>query len=176
MLIALLGLLPSAIIWVSRMDSSDCRTNRRKSKGRLELDTVDRQTGEIYESWVIETGVQCPDWFHQYQAALDILLDDETLTMTETKVLWLFQRQMGYGNFVLVTHRYIADRLKKKRQNISVAIKKLMAKGWLEEGPSKSGMRSYRVSPERAWKGKAPERQRIAASKLKLVVNNKSSA
>ena len=115
---------------------------------------IDTSTGEIVpaitwirRAWKGETFVMV------FQDAFIEIAKDKTLTGETKSVLMYLLGKLDFENFILMTQAEIAKELDLKKQNVSRAIRTLVERGIILEGPKVSRSRGYRINHDLGWKG-----------------------
>lgn len=132
-----------------------------------EYDLVDRETGEKVEGGVpvyVQQGKQRMKirWYDKeymlmFQDSVDKLAEDPDMTGEAWRVLMKMVAKLGMKNWVHVEQKTLAEELKMQKTNVSRAVKKLLEKGIIEEGPRIGKSKSYRLSVDLGWKGAGQE-------------------
>jgi len=81
------------------------------------------------------------------------------LTPTDYMVLLTFLSRLEYENWIRVSQKTIAEKLKLTQPQVSNSVKKLVAKGVLlkEQDPSDEGRMICRLNPSLGWRGDTKE-------------------
>lgn len=115
---------------------------------------VNMKTGEIVPAIALFR----PKWKGEpflmiFQDAFAYIAKDKTLTLEAKNVLLYLFSRLDFENFVLIPHVEIAKELDMQRSNVSRAIKLLLEKQIIIEGPKVDRSRGYRLNNKYAWKG-----------------------
>lgn len=115
---------------------------------------VDTESGEIIPSILLHR----PKWKGEkflmiFQDAFAYIAKDKTLTLETKNVLLYLLSRLDFENFVLVPHVEIAQELGMKRPNVSRAVKVLVEKNIIVEGPKVNRSRGFRLNHRFGWKG-----------------------
>ena len=124
--------------------------------------TIDKVTGQevdgvpVYVPGRVRWDVHVTKgWGVFFQDAFKTLAKDKDLT-GELLRIWLhLMGTLGFENFVIVNCTQIAKELNIKQPNVSRAMKKMVQKGLLLQGPRNGRFSSYRLSLDIGWKGSA---------------------
>lgn len=115
---------------------------------------IDTSTGEIVpaitwirRAWKGETFVMV------FQDAFIEIAKDKSLTGETKSVLMYLLGKLDFENFILMTQAEIAKELDLKKQNVSRAIRTLVERGIILEGPKVGRSRGYRINHDLGWKG-----------------------
>ena len=123
--------------------------------------TYDRVTGEEVEGTPVYVAGKAKwnkeGWFVGFQDAFDTLSEDREMTLEVTRVWMKLMGQLGFENFIVVQQINIAESLGMQKSNVSRAIKLLVSKGLLIQGPKVGRSTAYRLSLNICWKGSAKE-------------------
>ncbi len=118
--------------------------------------TIDMETGEIVQGVpvYIATKVKLREgWFMGFQDAFIALAKDREITMDSRRVLDYLMGNLGFENYIAIPQRQIAEALNMQKANVSRAIKLLVNKQILIEGPKLGRTHTYRLSNTYGWKG-----------------------
>jgi DNA-binding transcriptional ArsR family regulator len=88
------------------------------------------------------------------QEALEQLATDDDLKGEAYKVLLLLLARLDFENWIQITQKEIAEKLKMKLPNVSRAISLLEEKGIILRGPKIGRSYAFRLNPHYGWKGK----------------------
>ena len=129
---------------------------------KRQYDLVDRETGEKVEGGVPVLVRGKVRWYDKeymlmFQESVDKLAEDPDMTGEAWRVLMKMVAKLGMQNWVHVEQKTIAEELKMQKSHVSRAVKKLLEKGILEEGPRIGKSKSYRLSVDLGWKGPGKE-------------------
>ena len=118
---------------------------------------VDVDTGEILEGTPILMYPRIrirEAFFMGFQQKLKSIAMDKELTGESLRV-WLYMlSEMRYENCIFISHTEMAKDMGMLPPNTCRALRKLLSKGLILEGPKIGPAKSYRVSSDIAWKGK----------------------
>lgn len=125
---------------------------------------VDLDTGEVMEhatmAIILRRGRNGfgKRWFAMAQDPLaDLARNGDKIGFQATRVLLLMLGAMKFENEIVLSNGQAAKELGMSPSNVSRATRKLVEMGFLEEGPKLGALRSYRMNPHHAWKGKGAE-------------------
>jgi len=133
--------------------------------------TYDLETGEVEEGalvWIPQKAKSRfgKDWFQMAQNSLKIINSHrKELGLEGIVVFNSLMARLDFENYIQVSQADIAAELDMKPANVSRAVKKLIALGFVRKGPKVGRSLTYQLHPELAWKGKPKEHlgaQRIA--------------
>lgn len=115
---------------------------------------VDTETGEAVPSILLHR----PKWKGEdflmiFQDAFAYIAKDKTLTLETKNVLLYLLSRLDFENFILVPHVEIAQELSMQRSNVSRAVKALVEKNIIVEGPKVNRSRGFRLNNRFGWKG-----------------------
>lgn len=133
---------------------------------------VDLETGEVMEhatmALILRRGRNGfgKRWFAMAQDPLaELARNGERLGFQATRVLLLMMSAMKFENEVVLSNGQAAKELGMSPSNVSRATRKLVDMKLLEEGPKLGALRSYRMNPNFAWKGKGVDHGRALVAK-----------
>jgi DNA-binding transcriptional ArsR family regulator len=125
---------------------------------RRRLASVDQDTGEVLDGVVVYCGVKqnpySTGWVMNSQEALEQLAIDDDLKGEAYKVLLLLLARLDFENWIQITQKEIAEKLKMKLPNVSRAISLLEEKSIILRGPKIGRSYAFRLNPYYGWKGK----------------------
>lgn len=82
-------------------------------------------------------------------------------------VLFMLISELDFENHILVNQAAIGREIGMLRQNVQLAIKRLIGLGAIIEGPKIGQNRSYKLNPEFGWKGTAQNHVKAVADHRK---------
>lgn len=135
-----------------------------------QLRTVDADTGEVLLGTPVWFGAKVRSpygrrWYMQSQEALEALAADKELAGRPTRVLLYLLSRLDFENFIAVPQKDIAATLELHKSDVSKAIRLLISKGILVEGPRAGGALALRLNPHWGWKGKVRHLRAATAPK-----------
>lgn len=115
---------------------------------------IDTETGEfvpavtyIRHKWKGESFIM------MFQLAFEALATDREITLDSRRVLDYLFSKLDFENYMLIPQVEIASKLGMQRQHVSRAMKLLVRKGIILEGPKVDRSRGYRLNHNFGWKG-----------------------
>ena len=145
------------------------------------ISQYDNRTGELLEGVVIYCGVKhnpySGGWIMNSQEALKLIAKDKDLQGRTLRIFLYLCGILDFENLIQIPQVEICRELDLKRSNVSLAIKILVDKGILIQGPKVGRSFAYRLNPDYGWKGKVKNlneyRKEVEeAEKLKIKQNN----
>ena len=144
------------------------------------LGTIDLDTGEMVEEgvpvWIGKKPKFEERFFMAFQDAFTALSKDRDITSGPRRALDYLMGRLDFENFIQVSQAEITRELQMRQPNVSRAIKVLIEKKILLEGPKIGRSMSFRMNPRYGWKGKvrnlAEYQNKRGGNKLKLAVDN----
>jgi len=133
---------------------------------RRHIEQVDGATGEVLDgvlAWVARRPSPAfgQRWFMASQDALDWLVTHPELSRGEVmRVFFAIVAQLDFENYFRVAQIDVAKKLGMQRTHVCRAFKTLVKHGALLEGPRSGSVRTYRLNPTIAWKGRTTEHKR----------------
>lgn len=109
--------------------------------------------------------VKLGGWCMIFQQAIGALGEDRSISPRSKEILLYIIGQMDFENWVMIEQTTIAAKFDMHRQHVNRAIKELLTRGYLEQGPKLGRINSYKVDLQLVWKGKAINRQNEIAKK-----------
>jgi hypothetical protein len=137
----------------------------------------------------IDLRVNRPKWTHPYgtewtqmsQGALEKITKDTDMTLTAYRVLFLLVTRLGWNNETAIHQAEMAKELGIHPQQVSKAIKLLLAKNWVYQGKPLGQIKTYILNEELSFRGKPDQHRKIRewrreSMKAKIVALKNSSA
>lgn len=136
---------------------------------------VDMSTGEIVPAitW-IRRAWKGEQFVMVFQDAFIAMAKDKTLTGETMRVLFHLLGKLNFENFILIQQIDIATELDLKKPNVSRAIKTLVERGIILEGPKVNRSRGYRINHDLGWKGNL-KNLRVLRDNIEREERNKQS-
>lgn len=115
---------------------------------------VNMQTGEIVPAitWVRRRW-KGESFVMVFQEAFTALAKDKELTLDSRRVLDFLFSKLDFENYILIPQVEIASELGMRKQHVCRAIKLLVRKEIILEGPKVDRSHSYRINHFWGWKG-----------------------
>lgn len=159
---------------------------RRDRRGLIdEGRTFDLATGEAQEGSLMWVPRRAPsqfgkDWFQMAQSTLTrVNKHRRELGLEGMSVFNALMAQLDFENFIQVSQTEIARELEMQPSNVSRAISRLEALGFIRRGPKVGRSSTYQLHPELAWKGKAPAhmkaREAARAAGWRIIEGNEAA-
>ena len=104
-----------------------------------------------------------------FQDAFEEIAKDPELTLEPKNVLFYLYSKLDFENFIQQSQADIAEGLGIKKQQVSRAMKMLIAKQIILEGPKSRTIKCYRLNPNYGWKGKVKTLQEARREQLKVI-------
>ncbi len=127
-------------------------------KNLREVSQYDNQTGKLLEGVLVYCGIKHNPynggWIMNSQDALNILAEDKDLTKNSLRVFLKMCAKLDFENWIQISQIDISNELDINKGNVSKAIKLLVFKGILLQGPKTGRSFAYRLNPNYGWKGK----------------------
>ena len=122
------------------------------------ISQYDNRTGELLEGVIIYCGVKhnpySGGWVMNSQEALKLIAKDKDLQGRTLRVFLYLCGILDFENLIQIPQIEICKELDLKRSNVSLAVKTLVDKGILIQGPKVGRSFAYRLNPDYGWKGK----------------------
>jgi len=123
---------------------------------------VDTGTGEILDLrerpgmfvYVPARPKWAEGWFMAIQEAFVALAKDKSLSGRPMRVLTYMMGRLDWDNYITLSQVEIAGELDLHRQDVNTAVKLLVERGIIQEGPKNGRSHSYRLNSTYGWKGK----------------------
>jgi len=123
---------------------------------KAEFRTVNMITGEIIEGIPVYVAPKVhwkEGWFMGFQDAFIALAKDREITLETRRVFDYLLGNLGFENYIAIPQTQIAKELKMQKSHVSEAIKTLITKGIILEGPKLGRTKTYRLNSHYGWKG-----------------------
>lgn len=132
---------------------------------------VDISTGEVLEGGLVFVPARAKirGWFMTFQAPLEALAKDASLTQRQWRVLTFMMSRLDFENFIHLSQSGIAEALNIKRPNVSAAVAALVKRGIVLKGPKVGQVSTYRLSNNLGWKGRVRNLETERKRRLSLV-------
>jgi len=139
------------------------------------IEQVDVETGEILGRmvWVPYKPRLTERWFMAFQDTFIEIAKDPDMTGETMKVLMYLFGKLDFENFIQQSQQDIAKALGMKKQNISRAIRVLVSKQIIFEGPRVGRSKCFRLNPNYGWKGKVKTLQEARREQLTVIQGGK---
>ena len=117
---------------------------------------VDKATGEELPGLPVyrQTKTKARGWFMVWENGLERLAKDSEITGESFRILIYMLSKLDYENYIKVTQKDIVKALNIRKQNVSRAVKLLVSKGIIIQGPRSGKSFTYRLNEFYGWKGK----------------------
>lgn len=118
---------------------------------------IDCTTGEVMEGVNVFLPTRHKlkgDFMLMSLEGLGMLATDKEILGTDWRVLAILMKRLDYENWIYVTQQEIANELGTKKQNVSVAIQKLVRKSIILKGEKKGNVNCYRLNTYYGWRGR----------------------
>ena len=123
-----------------------------------DISQYDNRTGELLDGVLVYCGVKYNPygggWIMNSQEALAIVARDKEMTKDALRIFIEVCSKLNFHNWIQVSQIEIAQELEIHKVNVSKAIKLLVCKGILLQGPKVGRSFAYRLNPDYGWKGK----------------------
>lgn len=137
-------------------------------KGKREIQ--DLESGEITYAVVPVKRIYFEEeYFCMFQKSLDLISEDRELTYDDLRVLLKLFRYLDMKNFISISQKDICQQLKMDKSNVSKSFAKLINKGIILKGPRLSGIYTYILNANYAYKGQLKYLKKERKKHLELV-------
>ena len=140
------------------------------------VEQIDRETGEVMQGCMVYIPYRprlTERWFMAFQDAFEEIAKDPELTLEPKNVLFYLYSKLDFENFIQQSQADIAEGLGIKKQQVSRAMKMLIAKQIILEGPKVGRSKCYRLNPNYGWKGKVKTLQELRKEQFKVIEGGK---
>ena len=147
--------------------------------GSRHIEQVDTNTGEVLRGCMVYIPYRprhTERFFMAFQDGLIEIAKDGELTGADFRVLLHLFGQLSFENYLHISQKDIAEALGMQPSHVSRAMKLLIAKGIILDGPKVGRMKSYRLSPDLGWKGRVTNLEKHRQDRLKVIPGGKAEA
>ena len=139
------------------------------------VEQIDRETGEVMQGCMVYPYRPrlTERWFMAFQDAFEEIAKDPELTLEPKNVLFYLYSKLDFENFIQQSQADIAEGLGIKKQQVSRAMKMLIAKQIILERSKVGRSKCYRLNPNYGWKGKVKTLQEARREQLKVIDGGK---
>lgn len=140
------------------------------------VEQIDQQTGEVMQGCMVYIPYRpklTERWFMAFQDAFEEIAKDPELTLEPKNVLFYLYSKLDFENFIQQSQADIAEGLGTKKQQVSRAMKLLISKQIVIEGPKVGRSKCYRLNPNYGWKGKVKNLQEVRREQLQVIKGGK---
>jgi biotin operon repressor len=135
---------------------------------------VDAETGEVLSGSFVYMELKRnknyfrEGWLAMAQTAAELFAKHrKELGEEGFAVLFMLIARLDFENHILVNQAELGREIGMLRQNVQLAVKRLIELGAIIEGPKKGQSRSYKLNPEFGWKGTAQNHVKAVADHKK---------
>ena len=118
----------------------------------------DSRTGELLDGVLVYCGVKhnpyAGGWIMNSQEALIIISQDKEMTRDALRVFINICGKLDFQNLIQISQGEIAKEIDIDKYRVSKAIKLLISKGIILQGPKVGRSFAYKLNPDYGWKGK----------------------
>lgn len=143
--------------------------------GTRRFSQIDESTGEITSGFVAVIRPKQKSSYERHftmnQAALISMANN--LNHEQIKVLLALLAHLDYENYIQISQVDICAQINMKKPNVSRAIKNLLEKSILLDGPKIGRSRSYRLNPNYGWKGTISNHKKVLKSGFEIIEGGK---
>ena len=136
------------------------------------VEQIDKRTGEVMDGcmvWIPHRPKLTERWFMAFQDSFIELAKDQELTLEHKNILLYLFGRLDFENFIQQSQSEIAESLGMQKQNVSRAMKTLIQKQIVLEGPKVGRSKCYRLNPNYGWKGKVKTLQEHRREQFKII-------
>lgn len=144
---------------------------------RKQIEQVDLETGEVMQGcmvWIPQRPKLTERWFMAFQDAFEELAKDREITSEPRRVLDYLFSKLDFENFIQQSQQDIARALGMHKSQVSEAVKLLVRKQIVLEGPKVGRSKCYRLNPNYGWKGKVKGLQEYRREQLQVIQGGKA--
>lgn len=139
--------------------------------GSRHIEQVDANAGEVLRGCMVYIPYRprhTERFFMAFQDGLIEIAKDGELTGADFRVLLHLFGQLSFENYLHISQKDIAEALGMQKPNVSRAMKLLIAKGIILDGPKVGRMKSYRLSPDLGWRGRVTNLEKHRRNRLQV--------
>jgi DNA-binding MarR family transcriptional regulator len=108
-----------------------------------------------------------------FQDSFEQVAKDPDMTREMFRVLNYLYSKLDFENYILQTQKAVAEELGMNKQNVSRAMRLLIAKQIILESPKVGNVRCYRLNPNYGWKGKVTNLDNARREQFRLIEGGK---
>lgn len=139
--------------------------------GTKRFTQIDESTGEEIGGFVAVVRPKQKSSFERHftmnQRALVTLANE--LTHEQIRVLLILLSELDYENYIQVAQVDISNAINMQKTHVSRAIKNLLQKEIILEGPKIGRSKTYRLNPNYGWKGTISNHDRALKNGLSII-------
>ncbi len=151
-------LLPYMVTLLLYMVTISCNEGLMVMKNIKNISQYDNTTGELLDGVLVYCGVKSNPygggWIMNSQEALIEIAKDKDLQGRTLRVFLYLCGILDFHNLIQIPQIEICKELDLKRSHVSLAIKILVNKNIILQGPKLGRSFAYRLNPDYGWKGK----------------------
>ena len=143
--------------------------------GTSRFTQVDESTGEVINGFVAVIRPKQKSSFERHftmnQAALLSIANE--LNHDQTRVLLALLADLDYENYIQVAQIDIASALGMQKTHVSRAVKGLLERKIVLEGPKVGRSKTYRLNPQYGWKGTISNHKQALKNGMSVIQGGK---
>lgn len=143
---------------------------------RKQIEQVDQATGEVLKGcmvWIPYRPKLTERWFMAFQDAFEELAKDKEITSEPRRVLDYLFSKLDFENYIQQSQQDITKALGMHKSQVSEAIKLLVRKQIILEGPKVGRSKCYRLNPNYGWKGKVKNLKEYQKEQFRMIKGGK---
>ena len=144
--------------------------------GTKRFEQIDTSTGEVTGSFVAVVRPKQKSSFERHftmnQAALLSIANE--LNHDQTRVLLALLADLDYENYIQVAQADICKSLSMLKPNVSRAVRGLLEREILLEGPKVGRSKTYRLNPQYGWKGTISNHKQALKNGMSVIQGGKA--
>lgn len=147
--------------------------------GTRHVEQIDAETGQVLQGCMVYIPYRpkhTEGFFMAFQDGLMEIAKDDELTGADFRVLLHLFGQLSFENYLHISQKDIAEALRMQKQHVSRAMRLLIAKGIVLDGPKIGRMKTYRLSPNLGWKGRVTSLEQYRRNQLHVIPGGKDPA
>lgn len=144
-----------------------------------QVEQIDRETGEVMQGCMVYIPYRpklSERWFMAFQDSFEEIAKDPDMTGENYRVLFYLYSKLDFENYIQQSQMEIAKGLGMHKQRISRAMKVLISKQIILEGPKVGRSKCFRLNPNYGWKGKVKSLQEARKEQLKVIEGGKPAS
>lgn len=147
--------------------------------GTRHIEQIDTETGQVLQGCMVYIPYRPKHnerFFMAFQDGLMEIAKDDELTGADFRVLLHLFGQLDFENYLHISQKDIAEALGMQKQHVSRAMRLLIAKDIVLDGPKTGRVKTYRLNPNLGWKGRVTNLEKHRRNHLRVIPGGKDKA
>ena len=132
---------------------------------------IDTETGELIPAIVwIRRPWKGEHFFMGFHEGFTAIAKDKEISLEAKNILYYLLGKLDFENFILISQVEIAQQLGMHKSNVSRAMKSLVNRQVILEGPKNNRTKTFRLNHNFGWKGKLSNLRILRNTEMKTVI------